>query len=233
MLILLSPTKKQKLYTHNTSTPLLFDDKKSNLVKKIQQYSLDDIQRRYKISDKLASDTHARFQNYKEEATALFTYNGDAFSSMDPSTLTNEELAYANKHLRIFSALYGLLQPLNKISLYRLDMLTKLDINLYDYWSKSITDYLNQEEKTIINLASQEFSSIINFKDLKVPIINIGFFNKDANGNLRVVSSHAKKARGAFARELIKHKPKDIKSIEVNGYKFSHINESLFIFIKE
>lgn len=233
MLILLSPTKKQKLYTHNTSTPLLFDDKKSNLVKKIQQYSLDDIQRRYKISDKLATETHARFQNYKEEATALFTYNGDAFSSMDPSTLTNEELAYANKHLRIFSALYGLLQPLNKISLYRLDMLTKLDINLYDYWSKSITDYLNQEEKTIINLASQEFSSIINFKDLKVPIINIGFFNKDANGNLRVVSSHAKKARGAFARELIKHKPKDIKSIEVNGYKFSHINESLFIFIKE
>lgn len=232
MLILLSPTKKQKPSTYDLETPLLFDDLKDTLLTTIQSYNQEEIKKRYKISDKLTLETHHRFQNYSEEHTALFTYSGEAFASLNPSTLSKEDILYANEHLRIFSALYGLLEPLNKISLYRLDMLTKIDINLHTYWSKTLTKYLNELNRPIINLASQEFSSMIDVEKLKVPITHIVFYNKDESGNLKVVSAHAKKARGAFARALITNKTNDLKSIEVNGYKFSHAKDNLLIYIK-
>ena len=234
MLILLSPTKKQKLVTYESNnSKLMFNENKKEILDILKSYTKEDIKERFKISDKLTQETYQRFQEYEEVSTALFTYSGEAFASMDPNAFSIEELEYANDHLLIFSALYGLLKPLDTIGLYRLDFLTDFNFNLHNYWSDCVTEYLNTQNKPLVNLASQEFSSLININKLNVPITHIKFLNRTENGELKVVSAHAKKARGAFASVLIKDKPHDLKSVSVLGYHYSHTEDNELVFIKK
>ena len=65
---------------------------------------------------------------------------------MKIDTFNKSDSEFANDKLRILSGLYGMLKPSDLILPYRLEMGTKLKIgnraNLYDFWRKSITDYL-------------------------------------------------------------------------------------------
>lgn len=233
MIILLSPTKKQeRVSVDQTEEPLLFESKKDSVFEVMKDLSFEKIKKDFKVSDTLAKQTLENIESFKENSPALFTYVGEAFKTLNPRDLTQDELAYANDHLLIFSALYGLLKPFNLISKYRLDLMVKYDLNLNEHWKESITDYLNQENRPLINLASNEFSNLIDLNTLNVPIYNIHFQNKN-NDVLRVVSSHAKKARGAFAKYLIQNKMPKLETVSVEGYKFSHVEENNYYFIKD
>ncbi len=232
MIILLSPTKKQEIKESLSSQePILFSEKKNSVLEILTQLSQEQIKKDYKVSDKLASETYESFQNINEVSPAIFTYTGEAFKTMEPTTLSQEDLDKLNSHLLIFSALYGLVKPYNPITKYRLDLINKFEINLKDFWSETITDYLNLQNRTLINLASKEYSQLINQNELNVPMLNIHFIN-EKDGKRSVVSSHAKKARGHFTRALIENGFDDITSISVEGYEFSYKADNDYYYIK-
>lgn len=204
-----------------------------------------------KISDKLAGLNVARFTEWAEPFTmtnakqAVFAFNGDVYGGLNAETLAVDDLNYAQDHLRILSGLYGLLKPLDLMQPYRLEMGTRLEnprgANLYQFWGSIIADKLNevfseQNTQTLVNLASNEYFKAVDKKALKGEIITPAF--KDCkNGQYKVISFYAKKARGMMARYMIENKVDSLdklKQFDSAGYYFSEehtskANEPVFI----
>ena len=187
-----------------------------------------------KLSPKLAAQTHERFQqladNKAQEKAAIFSYSGEVYTGLNASSFDKKDLEFAQDHIRILSGLYGLLRPLDAIYPYRLEMgITKINIkipNLYSYWADKIARSLEVDMKTgnhncLINLASDEYFTCID-KYFSLPVIQVRF-NEYREGKLRFVSTFAKKARGLMGQFIIKaklKKPADLKSFDLEGYKF-------------
>jgi cytoplasmic iron level regulating protein YaaA (DUF328/UPF0246 family) len=187
------------------------------------------------ISDKLAELNWERNQSWKTPFTtknarpALYAFNGDVYTGLDAYTIPTAKLGKVQDTLRILSGLYGLLKPLDLIQPYRLEMGTHLPVgenkNLYEFWKATLTESLNAELKDgelFVNLASQEYFGAIDEKALKVPVITPEF--KDyKDGNLRMVSFFAKKARGMMVRYIIDKNVKTLKGLkgfDYEGYRF-------------
>lgn len=120
---------------------------------------------------------------------------------------------------------------------YRLEMGTKLanarGTNLYQFWGEIITDKLNQAiaeqgDNVLINLASNEYFKAVKPKKLDATVITPVF--KDCkNGQYKVISFYAKKARGMMARYIIDNKVDSIEALtkfDVAGYYFSEEESS-------
>lgn len=187
------------------------------------------------ISDKLAELNWQRNQDWQTPFTkdnarpAVYTFDGDVYHGLDAYSLPLDKLEALQDKLRILSGLYGLLKPLDLIQAYRLEMGTSLPIgknkNLYGFWKKTITKELNSElkkGKLFINLASNEYFSAIDVKALKVPVITPEF--KDfKDGQLKMISFFAKKARGMMVRYIIDTNAEtidDLKGFNYEGYGF-------------
>ncbi|MDP5212545.1 peroxide stress protein YaaA [Pseudoalteromonas tunicata] len=191
-----------------------------------------------KISDKLAGLNAARFSEWSLPFTndnarpAVFAFNGDVYGGLDAHSLTPESLEYAQTHLRILSGLYGVLKPLDLMQAYRLEMGTRLanprGSNLYQFWGRIIADKLNellalQDCEYLVNLASNEYFKAVDTKVLKAKIIT-PIFKDCKNGQYKVISFYAKKARGMMARYIIENKITDLTGIQnfsEQGYYFS------------
>ena len=191
-----------------------------------------------KISDKLSGLNAARFSEWSQPFTinnakqAALAFNGDVYGGLEASTLTASDLDYAQSHLRILSGLYGLLKPLDLMQAYRLEMGTKLENsrgkNLYEFWGSIIADMLNevtkaQDAQYLVNLASNEYFKAVDKKALNAQIITPQF--KDCkNGQYKVISFYAKKARGMMARYIIENQVtqlSQLKEFTVDGYYYS------------
>lgn len=187
------------------------------------------------ISGKLADLNWQRNQEWKTPFTtknarpAVYAFNGDVYTGLDAYTIPTAKLNRLQDTLRILSGLYGLLKPLDLIQPYRLEMGTQLPVdgkkNLYEFWKPTITQALNEELKDkelFINLASKEYFDAVDIKALKGPVITPEF--KDyKDGELRMVSFFAKKARGMMVRYIIDHNVKTLKGLkgfDYDGYKF-------------
>jgi hypothetical protein len=190
------------------------------------------------ISDKLAGLNAARFAEWSTPFTpvnarqALFAFNGDVYQGLQASSLKQKELDYAQQHLRILSGLYGVLRPLDLMQPYRLEMGTSLENgrgkNLYQFWGDRISAELNLQLEqlnsgTLLNLASQEYFKAVDKKALKAKILNVEF--KDfKNGQFKIISFFAKKARGLMARYVIEQQidqVEGLKQFNSAGYQFS------------
>lgn len=239
MKILVSPAKKLDFETEvqvPTTTLPSFEKKTIQLAKVMKQYNPSDLSKMMKLSQSLADLNYKRFQGFKTDfktslaKPAVFAFNGDTYTGLDIKSFNKTELKEAQKCLRILSGLYGILRPLDLIQPYRLEMGTKLKFdkykNLYEFWKNDITDQLNQEIKTneiIVNCASQEYFGAVDEKELKGQLIT-PVFKENKNGELKIISFNAKKARGKMAAFLIKKKAKtieDIKKFNLDGYKFA------------
>ncbi len=79
-----------------------------------------------------------------------------------------------------------------------------------------------EDGELFVNLASNEYFSVIDVKELKVPVITPEF--KDyKNGQLKIISFFAKKARGLMVRYIIDTGAKtieDLKGFDYEGYQF-------------
>ncbi|MBC7522929.1 MAG: peroxide stress protein YaaA [Flavobacterium sp.] len=188
------------------------------------------------ISDKLADLNWNRNQERNLESftaqnsrQAVFAFNGEVYIGLDSYTLSQEKLTILQDKLRILSGLYGLLKPLDLIQPYRLEMGTKLQIgtkkNLYEFWKDKITKELNAsltKEELFVNLASSEYFDAVDVKKLKVPVVTPEF--KDyKDGNLKMISFFAKKARGLMVRYIIDSNAEtidDLKGFNYEGYAF-------------
>jgi cytoplasmic iron level regulating protein YaaA (DUF328/UPF0246 family) len=236
MLILLSPAKNLDWSPPPDGLPMtapaLAKDAAA-LAKVAKSLSSADLKRLMDVSDKLADLNRARFQAFggkvsREAAKhAVLAFNGDVYQGLSAKTLSADDLAFAQRHLRILSGLYGVLRPLDAMEPYRLEMGTKLATergeDLYDYWGAKIAKALNAEAAgdLILNLASDEYFSAVDRKALKGRVITPKFLDvKD--GKARSVFMFVKRARGMMARFAIEQRISDeagLKHFSAGGYR--------------
>lgn len=195
-----------------------------------------DLQALMGISPALGDLNQTRFAAFRRipapEAAkpAALMFDGDTYAGLEAGTLSADALRWAQGHLRILSGLYGLLRPLDRIQPYRLEMGSRLanpkGASLYDYWGPRIARALNAAGReagatVLVNCASQEYFAAVDRKALKLQVITPVFLEM-RNGDARVVSFFAKKARGAMARFIAEHRltdPADLRDFEVGGYR--------------
>lgn len=239
MIVLLSPAKTLDYsptdISHFTQPRLL--DKSEKLVKVLQKKSIRSIRKLMDVSENIATENVDRFAAFHlpfepgQTKQAVLAFKGDVYLGLEADTLEEDDLSFAQEHIRILSGLYGLLKPLDLMHPYRLEMGTSLKVgrkkNLYQFWDNDITDLINQdaqeaEASHIINLASQEYFQSVKKDKLEKPLINI-HFKENRNGTYKVISFNAKKARGAMARQIIMEKikdPNELKELVVDDYTY-------------
>ncbi|WP_038249495.1 peroxide stress protein YaaA [Ghiorsea bivora] len=239
MRIVISPAKKLyegPVLQNFPYTQPIFLQQAQTLIAILQEKDAFDIASLMKLSMKLADLNVQRYQNWHTPFTAdnakqtLFSFAGDVYQGLDAQTLSSDDIAFAQTHLRILSGLYGILRPLDLMQAYRLEMGTKLSNakgnNLYDFWGNSITEQLNQEleaDDTLINLASTEYFKVIQPKLLQANIITPTFKENKA-GTYKVIGIYAKKARGLMTRYIIQNRISDvqaIKNFDLDGYIYN------------
>ncbi len=222
MICLISPTKTQKHAASLFYQEPEFHQQSMDIHNTISSWSLEEILVNYKVSEKLANSIYKTNNKFEEDNRALFTYQGSSFKNMERDNWNEDDIKYAEDHLRILSAMYGILKPNDSIGLYRLDFLTKFHTNLYNLWQPTITQYLNKLKMPIINLASQEYSEMVDVSQLKVPFITISF-KEIVNGKAIVKSTYAKVARGVMVKEIIQNRVdtlEELKKVSVLDYTF-------------
>lgn len=239
MIAIISPAKTLDFETsvNYPSTKVRFTTETNKLIKVLRAKSETEISELMDISDKLATLNVKRYHTFKQRGEAefakqaVFAFQGDVYQGLDAASLNPVAVDYAQNHLRILSGLYGLLRPLDVIQPYRLEMGTTLTVenaqSLYEFWGDKITKELNKDLKAqgddiLINLASNEYFKAVNKKKLKARIVDVEF--KDfKNGQFKIISFFAKKARGLMARYIAEHqisKAEDLKGFDYEGYLF-------------
>ena len=242
MLILVSPAKtldyESELDVKDFSVAPLLSDSEL-LIKELQQKNPDDLSSLMGLSEKLSLLNFDRNMNWRRPTKpsdsarqAIFAFKGDVYQGLDASSLSKSEIKYANKNLCILSGLYGLLKPLDLMYPYRLEMGTKMKNqrgnNLYEFWGSKVTELVNElamdnGSKAIVNLASVEYFSVLKTDQINLPIIN-PVFKDYKNGQYKIVSFFAKKARGLMSRFIIQNKIKkseDLMDFNLDGYRYS------------
>lgn len=238
MLIVLSPAKSLDLESPSTTQEYTTPDfipQAAELIEVLRAYSPAGIAELMDLSDSLAMLNVSRYAHWSEDhrnaRQALMSFNGDVYAGLDARTLQPGEIAYAQRHLRILSGLYGLLRPLDRMHPYRLEMGTRLKNprgnNLYAFWGERVTQALNarlaQTKSTaLVNLASEEYFKSVKPKLLDVPVIT-PVFEDWKNGKYKIISFFAKRARGLMARYAAQRgitDPQQLKDFDVDGYAF-------------
>ncbi len=256
MVVILSPSKTMIDSVPETTkqfpwTKPEFQLEAAQIASCISALSKDELAHLMKLSDKLTDQTWQRFQVIHStqaigKQMALFSYTGEVYSGLHEQTLTEENLLYAQNHLRILSGMYGVLRPLDQIMPYRLEMATKLMIpphkNLYTFWRDKITTTLNQtiqksQSKFLANLASDEYSKAIHLNQISASVISFGFHELQ-NGVKKFISFNAKRARGLMASFIVRNQiknPEQLISFDTEGYRYDMDNSTdvHFAFVRE
>lgn len=241
MLFLLSPAKKldydSALPTKLHTQPLFVKDAQK-LIGVLKTKSEADIASLMDLSPALSKLNAQRYAAWKpvfnesNSRQAVLAFNGDVYEGLEASSLSESQLKWAQDHVAILSGLYGVLRPLDLMQPYRLEMGTALanpgGKNLYEFWSDKITPYLNErlaadKDPIIVNLASEEYFKSVNPKTLNARVIQC-VFQDGKNGAWKVISFHAKRARGLMARFAIQHKitkPQALQQFDLEGYAFA------------
>ncbi len=246
MLLVLSPAKKLD-YDSPVRTTLhtqpQFVPQAAELIKVLKKKSVADIAGLMKLSEALARLNVERYAAWKPRfdlsnaRQAILAFNGDVYEGLAASTLSDARLNWAQEHVALLSGLYGVLRPLDLMQPYRLEMGTRLATpkgeSLYDFWGSTIADYINQRldllskgkqsGRVLLNLASEEYFKAVDRKALDARIVQC-VFQDSKNGVWKVISFHAKRARGLMARHIIDHRitrPEALTSFVSEGYAFA------------
>ncbi|GAB3355748.1 MULTISPECIES: peroxide stress protein YaaA [Giesbergeria] len=247
MLILLSPAKSL-----DYDTPVAADwphslppflPETTELIELLRTKAPQDLAALMKISDALAALNVARYAAWSPEfpphnaRPAILAFNGDVYDGLNARTLAQSDLEWAQQHLRILSGLYGVLRPLDWMQAYRLEMGTRLATpvgnTLYQFWGTKIAAHLQQElahdpTPVVLHLASQEYFKAVDTSVLRSRIVEC-VFEEWKGGSYKIVSFHAKRARGLMARHAILQRatqPEQLLGFQEEGYAFDpHASE--------
>ena len=242
MLSVLSPAKsldfESPLPTTEHTTPRLLEQS-VELIDVMRTISPGDLARLMRISEDLAHLNVTRYREFSPEHTpatsrpAVLAFSGDVYQGLVASTFGKRDFTEAQKTVRILSGLYGLLRPLDLIQPYRLEMGTRLVTgrgrSLYDWRGTRITDLLREDlaaspgPEVLVNLASQEYFSAIDTDRLGVRVVTPRFEDRNKDGVPRIVSFHAKRARGSMAGWLVRNRVRSVAKLRdftENGYHY-------------
>lgn len=240
MLIVISPAKtldyQSPLATRRFTQPELLDSA-AELIAECRKLTPAQLASLMSISDKLADLNAARFQSWQPEFTpenarqALLAFKGDVYTGLAAQDFSEQDFDVAQRQLRILSGLYGILRPLDLMQPYRLEMSSRLKTargsDLYRFWGDRLTAKLNQMleqqgEEVLVNLASQEYFNAVSVNALQARVIKPVFLD-EKNGHYKLISFHAKKARGLMSRFIITERlsqPQQLKDFTLGGYHY-------------
>jgi uncharacterized protein len=240
MLFLLSPAKSLDYETPpqvSTNTQPLFTKQSAALIDVLKTKTSQDISSLMTLSDALSDLNVARYQAWSKKFTAknskqaVLAFNGDVYEGLNAKALSSAQLDWAQEHLCILSGLYGVLRPLDWMQPYRLEMGTALGTdkgsNLYQFWGAQLANYLNErtaddKSPVVVNLASEEYFKAVDLKALKARVVSC-VFEDFKNDKYKIISFHAKRARGLMVRYAIEKKAATVKKLEgfnAEGYGF-------------
>lgn len=246
MRIILSPAKKM-----NEETDILaheglpvFMENTEEIMRWMQELSYDEAKKLWACNDSIARQNFERFQHmdlYKRLTPAILSYEGIAYQYMAPSVFANGEFSYVQEHLRILSAFYGVVKPMDGVTPYRLEMQAKAKIagtkDLYDYWGDRIYREVMDDSHVIVNLASKEYSKCVEkyLTDRERYITCV--FGEISGEKIVQKGVYAKMARGEMVRYMAEHnvqQPEEMKGFERLGYAFREdlSDEREYVFIK-
>ena len=244
MLYLLSPAKSLDYTTPvpktiaALATEPAFMPRSAELIALLKTRSVADVAELMDLSESLATLNVDRYAAWSPQSTpanskvAALAFDGDVYGGLAAKQLTRADLVWAQQHVAILSGLYGVLRPLDRLQPYRLEMGTRLanprGPDLYAYWGDSIAEHLNVRAETdaspvIVNLASQEYFRAADRKKVLRPRVIECVFEDWKNGQYKIISFFAKRARGLMARHAIKKRiktPVGLKRFDAEGYAF-------------
>ena len=250
MISIISPAKNMRNIKINNIRPKtlganrFFTKETKEIIQVLKSLSPWDIQSLMKVNEKIAFQSYAYFQDFnfeKEGVCGLLGYDGLVFKNIKAEEFSKEDFEFANDNIKILDAFYGIVNPLDEVLPYRLEMQYPIKIedkNLYKFWNDKIYNKLYSEDNVIVNLASEEYAKVVR-KFLKEDDIFIDIdFKVHKNGKLKTLATLAKVARGQMVKYIVENKinsPEDLKNFTFDNYKFSHNLSSnrKFVFIKE
>lgn len=215
-----------------------FHAEAARLVALVRRLSATDLARLMRLSPALAARAHCWFRDWRDDPppeasrAAALGFAGDTYTGLHYPSFEPEMRAYAARHLRILSGLYGLLVPEDAILPHRLEMGMRLDNpcgpRLYDWWRGRIAPALKADaaasaSRVLVNCASVEYANAIDRHALGLPVITPRFEEARPGMAPRVEALYAKRARGAMARFIIENRltdPDDLRHFDVMGYRF-------------
>lgn len=254
MLMVISPAKtldyESPLATERFTQPDFLDDA-CELIDQLKELEPHQVSNLMGISDKLGQLNADRFQSWHTPFTpdnarqAILAFKGDVYTGLNAEDFSEEDFDFAQNHLRMLSGLYALLRPLDLMQPYRLEMGTKFENkrgkDLYAFWGNIITDEINRlldnDDGVLVNLASNEYFKSVKKKALNGRLITPQF--KDfKNGQYKMISFYAKKARGLMCRYAIQNRitqADDLKAFNLEGYYFSEEQSDTnnWVFLRE
>lgn len=240
MIAVISPAKTLDYESRCPSVPSSepeFLDESEALIKVLRKKRRPELQALMGISEVLADLNHDRYRDWHRPFSednarpALLAFKGDVYTGFTLDEYSRSDFAFAQKHLRILSGLYGVLRPLDLMQPYRLEMGTSLKTSrgkdLYAFWDQKITHALNETiaesgSRVLVNLASNEYFRSVDERSLDAEVI-APVFKDLKNGQYKIISFFAKKARGLMSDFLIRHrirKAEDLKGFDGGGYRF-------------
>lgn len=244
MITIISPAKNMKVVKRDnvSLSRTVFQDKTKQIIEKLKKYQPYELETLMKVNEKLAVQAFLDIQNFdlnKEGTMAILAYDGLVFKNIGAEKFSTEELKYVNNHLRILSACYGCVRPLDEILPYRLEMQCKLKLNdksLYQFWGELLYKEVYKENQIVLNLASEEYAKIIRKYAKQDQFIDVEFLTYH-KGKLRTITTSAKMARGQMVKFIVENRidqPEEIKGFDWNDYEFeeSMSNEKKYVFIQ-
>lgn len=256
MIFVISPAKALDFDTPSTTDRFSQPDylaEASKLISILRSFSPIQIAKLMSLSDPLAALNVARYESWSPPFSAsnakqaVLAFDGDVYAGLDASSLSGEDLAWAQSHLRILSGLYGLLRPLDLMQAYRLEMGSRLandeGKNLYAFWGDTLTEGLNTildaereagEAPVLVNLASEEYFKAVRPAKLRARVVT-PVFEDWKNGGYKIISFFAKRARGLMVRYAIQSRARDVddlKGFDLGGYAFAmeHSEQDRLVF---
>lgn len=240
MLIIISPAKTLDYETpvpvSQHTIPDFLEDSRE-LIDQLKHLEPHQVSNLMGVSAKLGDLNAHRFQNWHTPFTtenarqAILAFKGDVYTGLDAYTFSEQDFEFAQDHLRILSGLYGLLRPLDLIQPYRLEMGTRFENkrgkDLYAFWDSRLTEALNvqlaKDDGVLINLASNEYFKAVKPKSLNGTMITPQFRDWK-NGQYKMISFYAKKARGLMSTYIIRNRVRqvdDLRDFDLDGYSFN------------
>ncbi len=244
MKIIISPASNMKTTSQsfrNTSTPI-FIKKAKRLAHEMRRFHPFELESLLSVSDERAFKIFDYYQNFEtnEAFPALYFYHGAAYRSICPEDFSEDDIRYSTEYLRILSALYGILRPMDEIKPYRLGMTCDFSVggkNIYRFWDEDIYRELFTGEP-VLNLSSNEYAKLFLpfLKKKKDSIVTCRFLVKKKGAPPRGTVSTVRTARGLMTRFLIKNKitrPEDAKNFDLSGYQYAPAlsTESSYAFV--
>lgn len=249
MRIIFSPAKKmnEELDILAPTGLPIYIKQTEEILSWMRRQSHETLQTLWKCNDSIASLNFERLEhmNLRSRLTpAILSYEGIAYQYMAPAVFEKLQFAYVQAHLRILSAFYGVLKPMDGVTPYRLEMQAKASVgnsrDLYALWGSRLYDEVRDDSGIIINLASKEYAKCIEkYLAAGDTYITVTFCER-SGGKLVTKGTYAKMARGEMVRYMAQmqiENPRDIRGFDRLGYIYradmSSDTEYVFERIKE